>query len=256
MAWGWFALRAGSGVSGESDAMRHQPDRSESGPCLVGESASQALFLKILVYLEFSLFRLDLSIKSAEIRGDPWRNPLHLRSAAVVEHLVREQVYGSLGLDLPKSSKAPNALLVNVSARHCHLTPQAVEQLFGPGHELTPMKWLYQEGAYAAKETVTLIGPRSRVISNLRILGPCRDSQPGRAGLHRRDRAGLRHSGAHVRRDRGHPGLHADGPERLLRNGRGRDPRRAARAHAPGRRRLLRREAPGHHGCGSTARWG
>jgi len=37
------------------------------------------------------------------------------------------------------------------------------------------MKWLYQEGAYAAKETVTLIGPRSRVISNLRILGPCRD---------------------------------------------------------------------------------
>lgn len=94
---------------------------------------------------------------------------------AVVEHMVREQVYGKLGLDLPKSSKAPNALLVNVSARHCHLSPQAVEVLFGPGHELTPMKWLYQEGAYAAKETVTLIGPRSRVISNLRILGPCRD---------------------------------------------------------------------------------
>jgi len=93
----------------------------------------------------------------------------------VVEHMVREQVYGKMGLDLPKSSKAPNALLVNVSARHCHLSPQAVEALFGPGHELTPMKWLYQEGAYAAKETVTLIGPRSRVISNLRILGPCRD---------------------------------------------------------------------------------
>jgi putative phosphotransacetylase len=94
---------------------------------------------------------------------------------AVVEHMVREQVYGKLGLSLPKSSKAPNALLVNVSARHCHLSPEAVEVLFGPGHQLTPMKWLYQEGAYAAKETVTLIGPRSRVISNLRILGPCRD---------------------------------------------------------------------------------
>ena len=92
----------------------------------------------------------------------------------VVEHMVREQVYGRLGLELPKSSRAPNALLVNVSARHCHLTPQAVEQLFGPGRGLTPMKWLYQEGAFAAKETVTLIGPRSRVISNLRILGPCR----------------------------------------------------------------------------------
>jgi len=70
---------------------------------------------------------------------------------------------------------APNPLVVNVSARHCHLTPQAVEALFGNGHTLTPIKWLYQKGQYAAQESVTLIGPRSRVISNLRILGPCRD---------------------------------------------------------------------------------
>jgi putative phosphotransacetylase len=89
--------------------------------------------------------------------------------------MVREQVYAKMGIPLPKSAAASNALVVNVSARHCHLSPHAVEQLFGPGYELTPMKYLYQEGAYAAKETVTLIGPRSRVISNLRILGPCRD---------------------------------------------------------------------------------
>ena len=54
------------------------------------------------------------------------------------------------------------------------LTQEAVEALFGKGHQLTVHKWLYQEGQFAAKETVTLIGPRSRVISNLRILGPCR----------------------------------------------------------------------------------
>jgi putative phosphotransacetylase len=93
---------------------------------------------------------------------------------AVVEHLVREQVYSRLGLALPAASKAPNALLVNISARHCHLTQEAVEALFGSGHKLTPMKGLYQEGQYAAQESVTLIGPRSRIISNLRILGPCR----------------------------------------------------------------------------------
>ena len=93
----------------------------------------------------------------------------------VIEHMVREQVYANLGLPLPKASKAPNALLVNISARHCHLTQEAVEALFGPGHQLTPMKGLYQNGQYAAKESITLIGPRSRVISNLRILGPCRD---------------------------------------------------------------------------------
>lgn len=94
---------------------------------------------------------------------------------AVVEHLVREQVYQSMGLPLPKTASAPNPLVVNVSARHCHLSQETVEILFGKGHKLTPMKSLYMDGQYAAKETVTLVGPRSRVISNLRILGPSRD---------------------------------------------------------------------------------
>lgn len=93
---------------------------------------------------------------------------------AVVEHMVRQAVYQRMGKPLPTRAEAPNPLVVNVSARHCHLTPEAVEALFGKGHQLTVHKWLYQEGQFAAKETLTLIGPRSRVISNLRILGPCR----------------------------------------------------------------------------------
>lgn len=94
---------------------------------------------------------------------------------ALIEKAVREQVYARMGLPLPKVASAPNPLVVNVSARHIHLTTDAVETLFGKGHQLTPVKWLYQDGYFAAKESVTLIGPRSRVISNLRILGPCRD---------------------------------------------------------------------------------
>jgi putative phosphotransacetylase len=93
---------------------------------------------------------------------------------AVVEHMVRQAVYQRLGKPLPKPAAAPNPLVVNVSARHCHLTQEAVEVLFGKGHQLTVHKWLYQDGQFAAKEALTLIGPRSRVISNLRILGPCR----------------------------------------------------------------------------------
>jgi putative phosphotransacetylase len=93
---------------------------------------------------------------------------------AVVEHWVRQAVYSRLGKSMPRCASAPNPLVVNVSARHCHLTAEAVGALFGQGHQLTPFKWLYQEGQFAARETVTLIGPRSRVISNLRILGPCR----------------------------------------------------------------------------------
>ena len=92
-----------------------------------------------------------------------------------IEHLVRRSLYQRLGKTLPRTAQAPNPLLVNISARHCHLSPEAVEVLFGKGAKLTPMKWLYQKDQFAAKETVTLIGPRSRVISNLRFLGPCRD---------------------------------------------------------------------------------
>jgi putative phosphotransacetylase len=101
--------------------------------------------------------------------------PQPMPHRAEVEHLVRRALYQRLGRKPPRLALAPNPLLVNVSARHCHLTPEAVEVLFGKGRTLTPMKWLYQKGQYAAQETVTLIGPRSRVISNLRILGPCRD---------------------------------------------------------------------------------
>jgi putative phosphotransacetylase len=66
-------------------------------------------------------------------------------------------------------------LVVNVSARHCHVTQEDLERLFGKGHKLTPYKALYQDGFFAAEETVTMIGPRHRMITGLRILGPCRD---------------------------------------------------------------------------------
>jgi putative phosphotransacetylase len=89
--------------------------------------------------------------------------------------MVRQAVYQRMGKPLPNGGSAPNPLLVNISARHCHLTQETVETLFGKGHQLTVHKWLYQDGQFAAKETLTLIGPRSRVISNLRILGPCRN---------------------------------------------------------------------------------
>jgi putative phosphotransacetylase len=55
-----------------------------------------------------------------------------------------------------------------------HVTDEDLERLFGKGHKLTPLRPLYQEGHYAAEETVTLVGPKRRLISNLRILGPTR----------------------------------------------------------------------------------
>ena len=78
----------------------------------------------------------------------------------------------------PASDGRPNPLLVNISARHAHLTEADVETLFGKGRALTPAKDLYQTGYFAAEETVMIVGPRKRMLPNVRVLGPCRpDSQ-------------------------------------------------------------------------------
>ena len=90
---------------------------------------------------------------------------------ADVERIVREIVTSRMGR--PGGAAAPK-LVVDASARHCHVNRADLDVLYGPGYELTIYRELYQPGNYAAKEMVTIIGPRSRVISNLRILGPLR----------------------------------------------------------------------------------
>ena len=69
----------------------------------------------------------------------------------------------------------PHPLVVNVSARHMHVSPENLEILFGAGAKLTKLKDLYQEGEFASEQLVTLVGPRQRVIPNVRILGPTRN---------------------------------------------------------------------------------
>ena len=98
-----------------------------------------------------------------------------------VERIVREIVQRQFTFpqDCGCNGKAnapavePN-LVVSVSARHVHLTDEHVETLFGPGHTLTPGKDLYQDGFYAAEETVMVVGPRRRMLPNVRVLGPTR----------------------------------------------------------------------------------
>jgi len=72
------------------------------------------------------------------------------------------------------SNNGPNPLVVNVSARHVHVTQADLEILFGPGSKLTKLKDLYQPGEFASEQQVNLIGPRNRMIPGIRILGPTR----------------------------------------------------------------------------------
>ncbi len=64
---------------------------------------------------------------------------------------------------------------VGVSARHAHVTQEHLEILYGSGHQLTVYAPLYQPEAFAANETVTVVGKRMRAIEHVRILGPVRD---------------------------------------------------------------------------------
>jgi putative phosphotransacetylase len=89
----------------------------------------------------------------------------------LVEQIVRQVAVEYLG----RNGKGPApTLTVMASARHMHVCREDMDVLFGPGTELTVYKDLYQAGNFAANEKVTIIGPRSRLISNLRILGPMR----------------------------------------------------------------------------------
>jgi propanediol utilization protein len=95
---------------------------------------------------------------------------------AQVERLVRQALERYLAGPGDAREDGKPRLVVNISARHCHLTQQDVERLFGPGHKLRVMKALYQDGEFAAEETVTVIGPRQRMIPGVRVLGPCRSA--------------------------------------------------------------------------------
>ena len=63
-------------------------------------------------------------------------------------------------------------VIVETSARHIHLSREAVDVLFGAGYELTKKKDLSQPGQYACAEKLTVVGPKGSIKAS--ILGPTR----------------------------------------------------------------------------------
>ena len=60
------------------------------------------------------------------------------------------------------------------SGKHCHVTKETLETLFGEGFELEIKKMLSQPGQYATPHKITVVGPRRS--TELTILGPCRSA--------------------------------------------------------------------------------
>ena len=102
-------------------------------------------------------------------------------TAAELEHLIaaafekgiwtKDDIESLLGKK--ESAIDPNIVPVGVSGRHIHLSQHDLETLFGKGYELPKVKDLSQPGQFAAKECVTLAGPKG-VIQKVRVLGPVR----------------------------------------------------------------------------------
>ena len=101
---------------------------------------------------------------------------------AQVEQIVRQVLRDRLGGAVQQTFRpqrhngGPNPLVVNVSARHAHVSQADLEVLFGPGAQLTKFKDLYQHGEFAGEQQVNIIGPRNRMLPGVRILGPTRNS--------------------------------------------------------------------------------
>ena len=85
--------------------------------------------------------------------------------------LITQSVIKAIGSDLYQNTGC--MVPVGISNRHIHLTQDAVEVLFGKGHQLTKKKEL-MGGQFACEECVTIVGLKLRAIENVRVLGPVR----------------------------------------------------------------------------------
>lgn len=91
----------------------------------------------------------------------------------------REQVQEIVLQILAESKRCPSPLPldfpVEVSARHVHLTEDAVRRLFGPEAQLTFKRELSQPGQFLSEERLTVITPKGR-IEHVAVLGPPRSA--------------------------------------------------------------------------------
>jgi acetate kinase len=96
--------------------------------------------------------------------------------AREVQHLLRDSAATTRGDEATRAEEQaaePVRIPVAVSARHVHLSREALDALYGKGHELTLERTLGQAEGWAAHETVQVIGPAG-AFGHVRVLGPLR----------------------------------------------------------------------------------
>ena len=84
---------------------------------------------------------------------------------SIIQAVSQRLGMNELPLDIP----------VETSARHVHLTDQAIEALFGPGAKLMPKRPLSQPGQFLSEQRVRIVTPKGE-IANVAVLGPARSA--------------------------------------------------------------------------------
>ena len=102
---------------------------------------------------------------------------MHYYSEKEIRDIITSVVKESLG-GVQSAAQRPCetgkfSVPVEVSARHVHLTQEAVEKLFGKGHKLTKKRDLSQPGEFLAEERVKIVTNKGE-FANVAVLGPAR----------------------------------------------------------------------------------
>ncbi len=92
----------------------------------------------------------------------------------IVVNEVVKNIYPDLKCQTQTEPANP-LIPLGVSNHHIHLTTDTFEKLFGTGQRLEHFRDLYQANEFAAKQIVTIAGPKMHAIQNVRILGPLRN---------------------------------------------------------------------------------
>lgn len=159
-AMGGFDVLAFTGGIGENSASMRQRicDRLEFLGLYLDEDKNSSLQLADFAALQIQQANSRVRVLVTKTR-EQW--------------MIAKEVRRYLSAKAGERPAPPPSIPVAVSARHVHLTQAAVETLFGPDYRLTRLRDLSQPGAWAAVETVDVIGPRA-TLKQVRVLGPCR----------------------------------------------------------------------------------
>ena len=103
------------------------------------------------------------------------------------------------------------SVIIEGSGKHCHLTKQTVETLFGAGFELEKKKMLSQPGQYATPHKITVVGPKRT--TEVSILGPFRNADQIELSFTDATSIGLRPPVRESGDLKGSPGCKLIGPE-------------------------------------------